>query len=124
MTTELDPRAVGGRRLEGKACIVTGAGQGIGRGIARRFAREGAKLALAEWKPHRAERVRKELFPRLLEGYDRWRSNGATEELTDLVADARRHWEGAAESMLALLESDPPDLDAALDTLLAEQARF
>jgi 3-oxoacyl-[acyl-carrier protein] reductase len=48
-------------RLEGKVAIVTGAGQGIGRGIARRFAREGAKLTLAEWKPHRAERVKKEL---------------------------------------------------------------
>jgi NAD(P)-dependent dehydrogenase (short-subunit alcohol dehydrogenase family) len=49
------------RRLEGKVAIVTGSGQGIGRGIARRFAREGASLVLAEWKAHRAERVREEL---------------------------------------------------------------
>ena len=35
-------------RLEGKAAIITGAGQGIGRGIARRFAREGAKVMVAE----------------------------------------------------------------------------
>ena len=48
-------------RLDGKVAVITGAGQGIGRGIARRFAREGAKLVLAEWKPHRAERVQKEL---------------------------------------------------------------
>ena len=40
---------------------MTGAGQGIGRGIARRYAREGAKLVVAEWKPHRAERVCAEL---------------------------------------------------------------
>ncbi len=48
-------------RLEGKVAIVTGSGQGIGRGIARRFAREGARLVLAEWKLHRAERVQQEL---------------------------------------------------------------
>ena len=35
-------------KLEGKAAVVTGAGDGIGRGIARRFAREGARVWLAE----------------------------------------------------------------------------
>jgi NAD(P)-dependent dehydrogenase (short-subunit alcohol dehydrogenase family) len=48
-------------RLEGKVAIVTGAGQGIGRGIARRYAREGAKVVVAEWKAHRAERTCAEL---------------------------------------------------------------
>ena len=33
-------------RLEGKVCIVTGAGCGLGKGAALRFAREGAKLVL------------------------------------------------------------------------------
>ena len=36
------------KRLQGKAAIITGAGQGIGRGIARRFAREGARVMIAE----------------------------------------------------------------------------
>lgn len=48
MNNELDPRAAGGRRLLDKACIVTGAGQGIGRATAFRFAQEGAKVIVAE----------------------------------------------------------------------------
>lgn len=35
-------------RLDGKAAIVTGAGQGIGRGVARMLAREGAAVTVAE----------------------------------------------------------------------------
>jgi NAD(P)-dependent dehydrogenase (short-subunit alcohol dehydrogenase family) len=35
-------------RLEGKVCLVTGAGSGIGQATARLFAREGATLAVAD----------------------------------------------------------------------------
>lgn len=48
MDNTLDPRAAGARRLQGKVCIVTGAGQGIGRATARRFAAEGARVIVAE----------------------------------------------------------------------------
>jgi NAD(P)-dependent dehydrogenase (short-subunit alcohol dehydrogenase family) len=47
-TDELDSRAAGGRRLNGKVCIVTGAGQGIGRATASRLAQEGATVVVAE----------------------------------------------------------------------------
>jgi len=48
VTDELDPRAAGARRLAGKTCIVTGAGQGIGRAIARRLGQEGGKIVVAD----------------------------------------------------------------------------
>jgi dihydroxycyclohexadiene carboxylate dehydrogenase len=45
---ELDPRAAGGRRLQGKVCVVTGAGQGIGRATAKRLGAEGATVVVAD----------------------------------------------------------------------------
>jgi len=48
MTTELDTRAAGGKRLKGKVCIVTGAGQGIGRSTAKRLGAEGGIVVVAD----------------------------------------------------------------------------
>jgi NAD(P)-dependent dehydrogenase (short-subunit alcohol dehydrogenase family) len=48
MADELDARAAGARRLKGKVCIVTGAGQGIGRATARRLGQEGATVVVAD----------------------------------------------------------------------------
>ena len=42
-------------RLEGRAAVITGAGQGIGAAIARLFAAEGARLALADMRSGPAE---------------------------------------------------------------------
>lgn len=44
-----------------RVVIVTGAGQGIGRGIARHLGRHGARIVVAEWKPHRLQRTVDEL---------------------------------------------------------------
>jgi NAD(P)-dependent dehydrogenase (short-subunit alcohol dehydrogenase family) len=48
-------------RLDGKAAIVTGAGQGIGRGVARAFAREGAAVTIAEINRETGSAVAREL---------------------------------------------------------------
>ena len=48
MHDPLDPKASGSRRLAGKVCVVTGAGQGIGRATAKRLAAEGGRVVVAE----------------------------------------------------------------------------
>src|SRR5258708_38342058 len=48
-------------RIEGRAAVVTGAGDGIGEGIARRFAAEGAKVLVAELNPDRGKAVAEQL---------------------------------------------------------------
>jgi 2-hydroxycyclohexanecarboxyl-CoA dehydrogenase len=44
-----------------RVVIVTGSGQGIGRGIAHDLGRHGARIVVAEWKEHRAQRTVSEL---------------------------------------------------------------
>src|SRR5258708_38262750 len=48
-------------RFQGRVVIVTGAGSGIGRVIAQRFAGEGAKVAVVDWLPDRADAVAAEI---------------------------------------------------------------
>ena len=59
--TVLDPRAAGGKRLQGKIAVVTGSGQGHGRATARRFVEEGASVMIVDRHQPGAERVRDEL---------------------------------------------------------------
>lgn len=58
-------------RLDGKAAIVTGAGQGIGRGVARALAREGASVTVAEINTETGVTVAKEIEEEL-GGYARF----------------------------------------------------
>jgi dihydroxycyclohexadiene carboxylate dehydrogenase len=48
MAAELDARAAGARRLTGRVCVVTGAGQGIGRATAKRLGQEGGTIVVAD----------------------------------------------------------------------------
>ncbi len=61
MTEELDPRAAGAKRLKGKVCIVTGAGQGIGRATAKRLGVEAGKIVVADRADEGATRTLNEL---------------------------------------------------------------
>jgi dihydroxycyclohexadiene carboxylate dehydrogenase len=57
MAGELDARAAGARRLAGKVCIVTGAGQGIGAAAARRLGTEGGIVVVADRVDEGAKKV-------------------------------------------------------------------
>jgi dihydroxycyclohexadiene carboxylate dehydrogenase len=61
MAGELDPRAAGAKRFEGKVAVVTGAGQGIGAATARRLAQEGAAVVIGDMIEETSQRVCDEL---------------------------------------------------------------
>jgi dihydroxycyclohexadiene carboxylate dehydrogenase len=61
MAGELDPRAAGAKRFEGKVAVVTGAGQGIGAATARRLAQEGAAVVIGDMVEETSQRVCDEL---------------------------------------------------------------
>src|SRR5437764_15343372 len=57
-------------RLEGKVCIITGAGSGIGRASALLFAQEGARLAVADKRAASAQAVAAECARKGAEAID------------------------------------------------------
>lgn len=48
-------------KLQGKVCIVTGAGHGFGETIAKRFAEEGAHIVIADINPETGSKVEGEI---------------------------------------------------------------
>ncbi|MCU0536161.1 MAG: glucose 1-dehydrogenase [Hydrococcus sp. Prado102] len=65
------------KRLEGKACIVTGAGSGIGKAIAERFAEEGAKVVCVD--------LNEETLRQTVEGIER--AGGVAQAFTADISD-------------------------------------
>ena len=61
MSGELDSRASGARRFEGKVAVVTGAGQSIGAATARRLAQEGASIVIGDMVESTSEKVRTDI---------------------------------------------------------------
>ncbi|MBI1815918.1 MAG: SDR family oxidoreductase [Deltaproteobacteria bacterium] len=79
-------------RLANQVAIVTGAGQGIGRAIALAYAREGARVLVAELKPHRVERTVGEIAAAggVAAGVEV--DTGVRAQVEHMIAAARRHF--------------------------------
>src|SRR4051794_9270099 len=47
--------------VDGKVIVITGAGRGVGKGMALHLGKGGARVVVAEWKPHLLEETSAEL---------------------------------------------------------------
>ena len=47
-----DPETNAMHSVDGKVVIITGSGRGVGRGMALHLGKGGARVVVAEWKPH------------------------------------------------------------------------
>lgn len=81
-------------RLAGKVAVVTGAGQGIGRAVALRYAREGARVCVAELKPHRCERTAQEIRDAGGEAFAQPTDVGDRDQVRAMVGETVRRWGG------------------------------
>ena len=81
-----------GRRLAGRAILVTGAAQGIGAAVARLFAAEGARLALVDLRTEALDRLAGETGAAAL-ACD-LRDAGRLESLADEAAERLGHLDG------------------------------
>jgi NAD(P)-dependent dehydrogenase (short-subunit alcohol dehydrogenase family) len=87
LATEPD-RSGGAKRLKGKVCIVTGAGQGIGRATANRLGQEGGKIVIAERVDESAERVLADLRGQSVDAIKVLADVSKLEQAKQLVAEA------------------------------------
>jgi NAD(P)-dependent dehydrogenase (short-subunit alcohol dehydrogenase family) len=81
-------------RLAERIAVVTGAGQGIGRGIALAFGREGARVCVAELKPHRAERTVAEVRAAGAEAFAAVVDVAVRADVERMVAETTGRWGG------------------------------
>jgi NAD(P)-dependent dehydrogenase (short-subunit alcohol dehydrogenase family) len=79
-------------KLANKITIVTGAGRGIGRGIADRFSKEGARVAIIDYKPFEGT---------LLDGQRFYRGDVSDPGLWEKVV--AESWKNTGGSMFSLI---------------------
>jgi 3-oxoacyl-[acyl-carrier protein] reductase len=77
-----------GSRLEGKSCIVTGAGRGIGRAVATAFASEGARVVVNDLDKDAANEVVAEIGDAATANYEPIGSVAAAESVVQTALDS------------------------------------
>ncbi|MGH2788084.1 MAG: SDR family NAD(P)-dependent oxidoreductase [Actinomycetota bacterium] len=75
-------------RLDGKSCIVTGAGRGIGRAVALAFASEGARVVVNDVDKDAANEVAGEVGDRAVANFDPIGSVAAAESVLQTALDS------------------------------------
>lgn len=78
--------------LDGKVCLVTGAGSGIGRAIAHVMSREGGKVAVADIDPAGGERTVAEIVAAGGEAIFVRADTSDEAEVANVVAEVLRRW--------------------------------
>jgi hypothetical protein len=61
--------------------------------------------------------LRHSLFPRLAQGYQRWRESGSDAALAEAVAAGRAHWEEAALRLLQAWRDDPAKAETVIERM-------
>jgi 3-oxoacyl-[acyl-carrier protein] reductase len=114
------------RVLAGKVAIVTGAGQGLGEAISKTLAEAGAKVAVNDINPDRAERVLKEIRHRGGEAIAVTADISNKFQCVHLVETTRSQWgsldilvnNAGVEPVSPILEMDEWDWDRCIDVNL------
>jgi NAD(P)-dependent dehydrogenase (short-subunit alcohol dehydrogenase family) len=98
-------------RLDGKVCVITGAGSGIGREAALRFSREGARLCIADIDGDAAEHTAKSCTDALAVTVD----VADADSVAAMYAAAAEHF-GGLDVLYNNAGIMPPDDASVLDT--------
>ncbi len=79
-------------RVEGKVCIVTGAGPGIGRATALRLAEEGGSVLVTDLVGEEAEKVAQQAREAGGDALARDVDVADSRQVDDMITDAVEHW--------------------------------